>query len=318
MAVLPVYKILLLPDANIYLRTERFEAATGRLPRPDEKVTLLMLKEDLPKEEIRSDSFYSVGVSGYVSEIHEEGWFAVRTRGRVNLEEAAVLFEGRIDAYTSRREDSDALSPQEDARKTAAVKNALIEFSKGTQWEGGSKAWISQFSTLNEVACACAVWMDASNEERYAILAEDSAVKRAEMLEKLIYETLEMGRLSQEGSSARQEDYQKMVRESAIRKQMEYLQNELDEMHPESVSDIRRLEVKIQESGMNETARREAEKILNRLKQEGTNGSETGMLYNYLDFVTSLSWKKEPAGEIDLDEAGRILEEDHVMNHRYK
>ena len=102
-----------------------------------------------------------------------------------------------------------------------------------------------------------------------------------------------------------------MVRESAIRKQMEYLQKELDEMHPENVSDIRRLELKIQESGMNDTARQEATKLLNRLKQEGTNGTETGMLYNYLDFLTSLSWKKEPAKTNDLDEAEHILEEDH-------
>ena len=131
------------------------------------------------------------------------------------------------------------------------------------------------------------------------------------MLEKLLYETLEIGKLSQEGTSARQEDYQRMVRESAIRKQMEYLQKELDEMHPENVSDIRRLELKIQESGMNDTARQEATKLLNRLKQEGTNGTETGMLYNYLDFLTSLSWKKEPAKTNDLDEAEHILEEDH-------
>ncbi len=311
MAVLPLYNVLVLPDATIYLKNERFEKAVGRLPRPEERVTLLILKENTPRDQITPASFYPIGLSGTVSEVRDEGWFAVRARGRVNLDEAAILPDGRIEAYTSRREDSDQLPPHEDRRKTADVKAALTEFSKGTQWEQGSKAWMDQFDTLNEVAQACSPWIDASNEECYAILAEDSAVKRAEMVEKLIYETLEMGKLSQEGSSVRQEDYQKMVRESAIRKQMEYLQKELDEMHPENVSDIRRLELKVQESGMNETARREADKLLSRLKQEGSNSSETGMLYNYLDFLTSLSWKKEPARTIDLDEAERILEEDH-------
>ena len=311
MAVIPVYKVLVLPDTNVYLKTERFKKATGRTPRVDEHVTLLMLREETQKEQLTPSSFYPIGVSGAVSEVHEEGWFAVRTRGRVNLDQAAVYSDGRIEAYTSRREDTESLSPQEEAGKTADVKAALTEFSKRTQWEQVSRAWINQFSSLNDIASACSPWMDASNEERYAILAEDSAVKRAEMLEKLIYEALEMGKLSQEGSSARQENYQKMVRESAIRKQMEYLQKELDEMHPENVSDIRRLELKIQESGMNETARREADKLLNRLKQEGANGAETGMLYNYLDFLTNLSWRKEPAREIDLDEAEKVLEEDH-------
>ena len=35
------------------------------------------------------------------------------------------------------------------------------------------------------------------------------------------------------------------------------------------------------------------------------------MLYNYLDFLTSLSWKKEEARPIDLAHAEAVLEEDH-------
>ena len=62
---------------------------------------------------------------------------------------------------------------------------------------------------------------------------------------------------------------------------------------------------------MNEEAKREAEKVLNRMKQEGKDGHEYGMLYDYLDFVTSLSWKPEEMVPIDLDEAEQILEEDH-------
>ena len=311
MAVLPLYDALVLPDARIYLKTERFEKMTGRAPRMDERVTLLILKEALERENLTQNSFHPIGVSGAVSEIHEEGWFAVKTRSRVNLDEIAFAPDGRMEAYTTRREDTEALSPQEAGRKTREAKQALMDFSRGTPWEAASRPWLDQFDTLNDVAAACAPWMDATHEEKYAILAEDSAVRRAEMLEKLIYETLEMGRLSQEGSSVRQEDYQKMVRESAIKKQMEYLQKELDEMHPENVSDIRRLELKIRDSAMNETARKEADKLLNRLRQEGSNSAETGMLYNYLDFLTSLSWKKEPAREISLDEAEKVLEEDH-------
>ena len=92
---------------------------------------------------------------------------------------------------------------------------------------------------------------------------------------------------------------------------MELLQRELDEMHPEKVSDIRKFEIKIEEAGMNETAKGEALKVLNRLKQESNGGTEAGMLYDYLDFVTELSWKKEQAQDIDLSEAEAVLEEDH-------
>jgi ATP-dependent Lon protease len=42
------------------------------------------------------------------------------------------------------------------------------------------------------------------------------------------------------------------------------------------------------------------------------------MLYDYLDFVTTLSWKKEEAQRIDLDEARRILDEDHYGLRKVK
>ena len=82
-------------------------------------------------------------------------------------------------------------------------------------------------------------------------------------------------------------------------------------MHPENVTDIQMFEKKIEESKMNETARKEAEKVLGRMKQEGQDGHEYGMLYDYLDFLTSLSWEVPESSPVDLDEAQRILDEDH-------
>ena len=318
MAVLPLYNVLTVPDATVYLKTKRYQGMVGGLPRVGEKMTLVIMKEKLEREALTQDSFYPVGVSGTVSEVHDEGWFAVRTRNRVNLTEISVLPGHRIELVTSKREDTEELDPEEAARRTGKAKRALEQSASDTTWGEAAKAWLSQMHSLGDVACALSPWMNASNEEHYAILAEDSAPARADMLERMIYETVEMTKLSQEGSSARNEDYQKMVRESAIRKQMEYLQKELDEMHPENVSDIRQLEVKIQESGMNDTARREADKLLRRLKQEGQNSAETGMLYNWLDFVTGLSWKKEDPQNIDLPEAEKILEEDHFGLRKVK
>lgn len=69
---------------------------------------------------------------------------------------------------------------------------------------------------------------------------------------------------------------------------------------------------------MNETARKEAEKILNRMRQEGSDSHEYGMLYDYLDFVTSLSWKKEEPQKIELKKAQRILNQDHYGLEKVK
>ena len=62
---------------------------------------------------------------------------------------------------------------------------------------------------------------------------------------------------------------------------------------------------------MNDEARKEAEKVLNRMKQEGKDSHEYGLLYDYLDFMTSLDWKAPQFTPIDLDRAEQILDEDH-------
>ena len=89
-------------------------------------------------------------------------------------------------------------------------------------------------------------------------------------------------------------------------------------MHPENISDVRKFEKKIEEAGMNPDAEAEARKVLNRMKQEGKDSHEYGLLYDYLDFVTSLSWKKAQPEEIDLKEAEAILDEQHYGLNKVK
>ena len=311
MIIVPVYNLMLVPDTNIYLKTDMFRELTGRTPAQDERVTMIPEREPAGWDSLTEESFYPIGLSGVITEVNQEGYLVIRTGGRVNLDEISVVPGRRIELVVSKREDVRDLDPAEEAERLAAVKKAMKDLSRDLRWGELIENYVDGWRSLGEIAAVMSPWMTSGSEERYAVLAEDSAARRAELLEKLIYENLEMTKLSHEAHSAREEDYQKLYRENAIKKQLEYLQKELDELHPENVTDIRRLEIKIEGSGMNETARKEADKVLNRLKQEGQHSAETGMLYDYLDFVTGLSWKKEEPRTIDLDRAERILEEDH-------
>ena len=98
--------------------------------------------------------------------------------------------------------------------------------------------------------------------------------ERCELIENAIKEFMEVAKVSSEAQEAQKGDQEQLYREAAIKKQIDYLQKELDEMHPENISDVRAFEKKIQESGMNEDARKEADKVLNRMKQEGKDSHE--------------------------------------------
>ncbi|MBQ8092442.1 MAG: endopeptidase La [Clostridia bacterium] len=311
MAVLPVYNVLVLPGVDLYLKTDMLRRSAGRLPYVGEKMILVIQRQNQARSDLTRESFYPIGVTGEVTDVNDNGFFVIHTRNRVNLEEISIYGDSVIDVSVSRRRDYEDTDPSEEQERLRRVKVALNNFADGFQNSQMTRLYIARMNSIEEIAVTMSPWMVSGSEERYRILELDSCRERAAALEKLVLENVEITKVNMEAQSAQKEDYQKIYRESAIKKQMEFLQNELDEMHPEDVSDVRRFEIAVEESGMNETARREAKKIINRLKQEGKNSPEAGMLYDYLDFVTGLSWKKEEMHRIDLDEAEHILDEQH-------
>ena len=86
-----------------------------------------------------------------------------------------------------------------------------------------------------------------------------------------------------------------------------------EEEYRKRVSEIRRLELKLEEAGMNEEAMKEGRKVLNRLKGEGSNSPEAGMLTDWLDLLTSLPWKKEEVREISMEDARDALNAENTV-----
>jgi len=310
MIVVPVYNKMILPYSRIYFRTDEFKSLSGRVAI-GEKVVMLVKKEDIPKEEYKEDSFYPLGVTGNISSIGAEGYVEVSAGERVFIDDISINQDYSIELSIRRNPVTIDISEEIRANKLDKIRKEMNDYVSNYSWGQNAKAFISQFRSLEESICALSIWMTITNEEQYSLLEIDSLKKRTEEIERMLYEYIEVAKVSSDASFAQQEEYQNMYKESAIKKQMEFLQKELDELHPEKVTDVRKFEMKIDNAGMNETAEAEARKVLNRLKQEGSNSSETGMLYDYLDFVTSLSWKSEDPKNIDLDYASQVLDEDH-------
>lgn len=311
MAVLPVYNIVTVPDSNIFFRSDYYKGMTDKEPVVGEKLTMIVMKNDTQRSALDKDSFYPIGLSGFITEVHNEGYAVAHMDYRVDLSEINVFPDGTVGLFAEKRGDIFDIDSDYESQRLKKIKADVVKFSGKFQWGQMASSYVSRWNSTMEVISAMSPWIMNSNEERYALLAEDSLKKRNDLAEKMIYENLEIADVKSKAQSAQEQDYQKIYKESAIKKQMEYLQKELDEMHPEDVSDLRRLEIKLQDSGMNEDARKEGDKVLNRLKKDGKNSAESGMLEDYLDFLTSLPWKKEEPEFISLNEAKKILDEDH-------
>lgn len=310
MLIRPIYNILLLPDVTYYFKTDFFsEFSDGQLEAGTD-IIFAFVKEDIEDSSLKPEDFYPIGLSARVENIGEDDAVQIRTLHRVVLTDI-IIDQNEIRASVSLRPDIEDMPEEQQKEEFSRLRGSLLKFVQGYQWGIWARGFILQRKTISDLASSLSDYLNLTAEEKYAILACDSIQNRYRLIEKAIHEFMEVAKVAAEAQNAQKNNQEQLYREAALKKQIDYLQKELDDMHPENISDVRKFEKKIETSGMNEEARKEAEKVLNRMRQEGKESHEYGLLYDYLDFVTSLSWKPPKFESIDLARAEKILDEDH-------
>jgi ATP-dependent Lon protease len=103
---------------------------------------------------------------------------------------------------------------------------------------------------------------------------------------------------------------QKQQREYFLRKQMESIRRELGEDDASAVDEYR---TKIEESGMPDQVREQAERELDRLERMGEGGSgESQMIRTYLDWMVSVPWGERSDEKLDPKGTREVLDADHA------
>jgi ATP-dependent Lon protease len=102
---------------------------------------------------------------------------------------------------------------------------------------------------------------------------------------------------------------EKQQREYFLRKQMESIRKELDEDDASVVEEYR---TKIEEAGMPEHAREQADKELARLEKMGEQSAESSVIRTYLDWLIAVPWSKNSEERLDPVHAREVLDKDHA------
>ena len=112
MLVIPVYNMLLLPEANLYFQLDQLRKISGsRSITLNEKTIVILAKEKFDLSQIDEDSFYPIGVVGYVSALRE-GFVTITLQYRVNLENIFINPDRTIKLGISRRNEIQDLDEQ--------------------------------------------------------------------------------------------------------------------------------------------------------------------------------------------------------------
>ncbi len=148
-----------------------------------------------------------------------------------------------------------------------------------------------------------------SPDKRQEILEELNPIKRLNYVVALLEAALDLFDLEEEIENEVSASVKKTHHEFYLQEKIKALQRKLG--RDEEIDEIDDLHEQIKNAGMTEEAETKARKELNRLAQIPPTSAESGVIRNYVDWLLAVPWKERTENTIELDNAEKILNEDH-------
>jgi ATP-dependent Lon protease len=159
------------------------------------------------------------------------------------------------------------------------------------------------------LADTCAYAPDISFAQRVELLETVDVVERLKLALELQRERLAELQVRRRIRDDVEEGAQKQQREWFLRQQLNSIRKELGEDEGSVVEEYR---TKIDEAGMPDDVRAQAERELRRLETMGDASGEASMIRTYLDWLIAVPWSKRSDETLDPTGAREVLDADHA------
>jgi ATP-dependent Lon protease len=154
-------------------------------------------------------------------------------------------------------------------------------------------------------------------EEKQQLLETANVEERLRAISAILSRELEVIELGSKIQSQVQSEMEKGQREYFLRQQLKAIQEELGE-GDEQQAEVNELRSQLAELELPEDVRKAAERELSRLENLPPAAAEYGVIRTYLDWIITLPWDKVTEDNLDLEQARRILDEDHFDLEKVK
>jgi ATP-dependent Lon protease len=216
--------------------------------------------------------------------------------------------EGRLRVEADERPDENPapVKTRELEREYRAVVEEILEIREADE---RISAFLRSITEAGALADTCAYAPDISFAQRVELLEKVDVVERLELALGLQRERLAELQVRRRIREDVESDAQKQQREWVLRKQMESIRKELGDDGASVVDEYRQ---KIEEAGMPDAVREQAERELRRLETMGEGSGESSMIRTYLDWLTAVPWSQRSEERLDPQHAREVLDADHA------
>jgi len=147
-------------------------------------------------------------------------------------------------------------------------------------------------------------------EDKQDLLETEDVKIRLDKLYNLIRTEIEILEIEEKIRSRVKKQMEKTQKEYYLTEQMRAIQKEMGDKD-EAASELKELEEEIKKKKMSPEATEKVKKEFKKLKLMPPMSAEVTVVRNYIDWLLSLPWYEKTDTELNIDNAKRILEEDH-------
>ena len=293
-------------------RDKSIRAAELAVTGEDSLVLLLAQKDpkvDLPSEQ----DLYSVGTVCTVTQLLRlpDGTVKALVEGRARYRVTALEERDGSLFATAEKIVSTVSRPSELESYRRALVEAWGRLTKGDKAATEMFRIIEQETNPERVLELICAQAGFKTNEKMAVLEEPDLIARIDAVLGYVERENEVKSIQQRVDGRVKRQMEKNQRDYYLNEQIKALKKELGDSGEAEGDDFREIEDKIRAAHMPKYAEDAAMTELRRLRQMPPMSSEAVVVRSYIDTLVDIPWTKKSRVSKNLEEAARILDEDH-------
>ncbi|MHB8873258.1 MAG: endopeptidase La [Myxococcaceae bacterium] len=193
-------------------------------------------------------------------------------------------------------------------RSVHSVFEAFVKLNKRIPPE-----MLMQVSTIEDparLADTIVAHLSLKLNDKQSLLETESPAKRLEKLFELMQGEIEILQVEKKIRTRVKKQMEKTQKEYYLNEQMQAIQKELGD-RDEFKNEIQEIEEKLKTKRMSKEATLKVKKELKKLRMMSPMSAEATVVRNYIDWILGLPWYEETKDRLDVNEAEKVLNEDH-------
>ncbi len=279
----------------------------------DDKSVMLIAQKEANKENPSQKDLYEIGTVSTILQLIKlpDGTYKVLVEGikRARLQK---LISGKeiLEAELDILEDSEM---EDDLKKSYVntLQSQFRELSKTSQKIRPEIVnQVRSVERLEKLIDTLVGHISISIADRQILLEELDLEERAKNLVNLLETQLDLTQMEKKIRNRVKKQMEKSQKEYYLSEQMKALKKEMGE-GDDLDDEVEILEKKISDSGMPDDAKEKVNTELNKFKMMPPMSAEASVVRGYIEWMTSIPWKKKSKIQKNIENASKVLETDH-------